>query len=151
MERPDEFQEIGKKLPYSEPVGFFDGLSEKTLGAAKSRNRTRKLILWRSVAVAASLIAVVLLGFLFQETTESVVVREIQNVSEPVVQEPEQQVEEPQIAAEVKKEIVAAPVILPSEGENVSDVLADLTDEELEQLAAMIKTDPFIEEAFRNN
>jgi hypothetical protein len=65
MEPIDEFKGIGKKMPYMAPDDFFEHASLKTLQEAKRREReSRKTIyLWRSVAVAASLAAVGLLGY----------------------------------------------------------------------------------------
>ena len=65
----NEFQKIGKKTPYNTPDGFFEQISEKTLQKAKQREKGRRsnLILWRTVAVAASLAALFLIGYLISD------------------------------------------------------------------------------------
>ncbi|MBW8325611.1 MAG: hypothetical protein K0M50_12675 [Prolixibacteraceae bacterium] len=155
MKQPDEFPGIGKKLPYSEPVGFFERFSEKTLEQAKLReqNRKRSLVLWRTVAVAASVSALALLGyFMFEpELPESPqIVQEKQPVEQPLIKEPEI-AKQPEIGTEIKKmatEKVPEKFIAEEKDmEEIGDVLADLSDEELQQLAAMYKADPFISES----
>lgn len=155
MKQSDEFPEIGKKLPYSEPIDFFEGFSEKTLQQAKLReqNRKRSLILWRTVAVAASISALALLGYFMYEpdlTESPQIVQEKQLVEKPIILEPEI-AQQPEIVAEIKKELSEKvqdkTVAEENDTEQLGDVLADLSDEELLQLAAMYKTDPFISES----
>lgn len=154
MEPTDEFRDFGKKLPYQEPAGFFEQLSEKTLQQAKLReqNRRKSLVLWRTVAFAASLSALAILGYYMLEPEKPVtnqIVQEQQPVeppqlkNQPIVKQPE--------VAEIKK--VAPDKVLEKieekeiNAEDIGDVLADLSDEELVQLAAMYKADPFISES----
>lgn len=156
MHEADEFQGMGKKLPYEAPVGFFDGISERTLAAAKRRSlaRTRRLFIWRSVAVAASLAAVVFLGFLIQdeETTKKELALEQKAFESPENNETERPILEQPVLTEVEKpkpEEEAPAVVLNDE--DMNDVLAELTDEELMELAAMYQADAFIDEAIQNN
>jgi len=155
MNNSDEFPGIGKKLPYSEPDGFFSGLSEKTLKEAKLReqNRRRITILWRSVAVAASISALAFLGyFMFEPDLKKShqIVQEKTLLEQPIISEPEI-VKETEVVAEYKKvvseEVTEAVVINEEKSEEIGDVLADLSDEELSQFAAMYKTDPFLSES----
>lgn len=155
MKQSDDFPRIGKKLPYREPIDFFEGLSEKTLRQAKLReqNRRRSLVLWRTVAVVASISAFALIGyFMFEpELTKSPqIVQEKQLPEQPLIKEQEI-AKQPEIVAEIKKEV---PEIVPEKiagkennAEEMGDILADLSDEELMQLAAMYKADPFISES----
>lgn len=154
MEPIDEFRDFGKKLPYREPTGFFEQLSEKTLQQAKlgEQNRRKSFVLWRTVAVAASLSALALLGyFMFEPEKPELqqIVQEKHLVEQPKIKNQEI-IKQPEVA-EIKK---AVPEKVPekivekeSNTEEISDVLADLSDEELLQLAAMYKTDPFISES----
>jgi hypothetical protein len=154
MEPTDEFRDFGKKLPYQEPKGFFEQLSEKTLQQAKLRGKSRRknLVLWRTVAVAASLSALALLGyFMFasEKPVNSPIVLEKQQVEQPKLKD-QVTIKQPKVAA-IKK---AVPENIPkkkveqvSDKEEISDVLAELSDEELLQLAAMYKADPFISES----
>jgi hypothetical protein len=155
MKQLDEFPEIGKKIPYREPVDFFEGLSEKTLQQAKLREqkRRRSLVLWRTLAVAASISALVLLGYFMYEpelVKSHQIVQEKQPVERPLVKEPEV-VKQPEIGTEIKKEVTekVSEKTVPegNDAEEISDVLADLSDEELQQLAAMYKADPFMSES----
>ncbi|BBE20528.1 hypothetical protein AQPE_4722 [Aquipluma nitroreducens] len=155
MKQLDEFPGIGKKLPFREPVGFFERFSEKTLQQAKLReqNRKRSLVLWRTVAVAASVSALALLGYFMFETelAESPqIVQEKQPVEQPLIKEPEI-AKQPEIGTEIKKKATEKVpekfVAEEKDTEEIGDLLADLSDEELLQLAAMYKTDPFMSES----
>lgn len=153
MKQPDEFPGIGKKLPYHEPVEFFERFSEKTLQQAKLReqNRKRSLVLWRTVAASVSALA--LLGYFMFEPElpeSSQIVQEKQPVEQSIIKEPEI-AKQPEIGTEIKKmatEKVPEKFIAEEKDmEEIGDVLADLSDEELQQLAAMYKADPFISES----
>jgi len=154
MEPTDEFRDFGKKLPYQEPEGFFEQLSEKALQQAKLReqNRRKSLVLWRTVAVAASLSALAILGYFMFEPEKPVtnqIVQEQQPVEPPQLKN-QAIIKQPEVA-EIKK--VAPEKVLEKieekeiNTEDIGDVLADLSDEELVQLAAMYKADPFISES----
>jgi hypothetical protein len=154
MEPTDEFRDFGKKLPYQEPTGFFDQLSEKTLNQAKLREQHRRkaVVLWRTVAVAASLSALALLGYFMFEPERPVnnpIVQEKQSVELQIV--PKQEIPEQPEVAEIKKaapEKVSEKIVAKENNtEEIADILADLSDEELSQLAAMYKADPFISES----
>jgi len=154
MEPTDEFRDFGKKLPYQEPAGFFEQLSEKTLQQAKLReqNRRKSLVLWRTVAIAASLSALAILGYYMFEPEKPVTnqtVQEQQPVEPPQLKN-QAIIKQPEVA-EIKK--VAPEKVFEKieekeiNTEDIGDVLADLSDEELVQLAAMYKADPFISES----
>lgn len=154
MEPINEFRDFGKKLPYQEPTGFFEQLSEKTLQQAKLReqHRIKRLFFLRNMAVAASLSALALLGyFMFEpeKTVESAFVLEKQSVEQQQINN-EDLKKQPEVT-EIKKPIqeIAPETSVANENstEEIGDVLADLSDEELMQLAAMYKADPFISES----
>jgi anti-sigma-K factor RskA len=153
MEPKDEFRDIGKKLPYQEPKDFFDQISAKTLERAKQhkRGQQKRLIVWRSVALAASLVAVAFLGLLIHNTekpAEIVTVKEIKPET-TIISGQNQQIKELTIAEPVKKAVEKNPVPEMKSTENMNDVLVDLSDEELMQLAAMYKSDLFMEEVMQ--
>ena len=147
----NEFQGIGKKNPYKVPDGFFENISEKTLLKAKEReqNHGKSRALWRTLAVAASMAAMVLLGyFIFEPDNKpatNLIVQNKQPVEQQIIQK--QKISKQPEVAEVKKAVPEKTVSDASSTEVVGDILADLSDEELLQLAAMIKTDPFISES----
>ena len=154
MEPTDEFRDFRKKLPYQEPTGFFDQFSEKTLQQAKRRDQSRRksLVLWRTIAVAASLSALALLGFYLFEPEKPVnnqIVLEQQPVEQPQIINQEK-VKQPEVAEiqKVAPEKVSETIVTKeTNAEEIGDVLADLSDEELLQLDAMFKADPFISES----
>ena len=155
MEPIDEFKNFGKKLPYQEPTGFFEKLAEKTLQQAKQREQSRRksIILWRTVAVAASLSALALLGYWGFETEKPVnnpVVLEQQPAEQPAI-DGQEIVNQTEIITETKKVVLEKVndkiVAEESNDEEIGDVLADLTDEELMQLAAIYQADLFISES----
>ena len=152
MEENNEFQKIGKKLPYKVSEDFFGQISEKTLREAKVRkqHKGKHIFLWRSVAAASLIAAAVLIGFLVinqpEETkltaqndqikTEQAIKQESPAQIQPVIEK------KPTKTPEKAKSVEA-------DNEKLTDVLTDLSDEELFQLAAMIKTDPFIGESIQ--
>lgn len=149
MELNDEFPEIGRKMPYQAPDDFFENVARKTLHGAKMRERKSRhaVYLWRSVAVAASIVALIFIGyFMFQNNIKPEVQVVVQK-NKPA----EQKVEE-KIAIQKLAEVTVvqkAPLknaVEEIQIENMEEILADLTEEELLQMAAMIKTDPFSEE-----
>lgn len=154
MNQPDNFPGIGKRLPYREPENFFYRLPERTLEKAKQRTQSTSSlrIVWKAVAVAASIAAVVFLVFISQNEPRLPVVAEIKSkaVEAPVIQEEQvstaqKEIETPKAEVPPKEQTVAIPE------ENVSDVLADLSDEDLLQMAAMFEADLFTEDRNLDN
>lgn len=152
MTEDHEFQPYGKEIPYKVPGDFFKTISEKTLLLARERdkNRRKNRIIWNTVAVAASVAAVFVLSFLIQD--DQIKPKSVQTTLEtkttPGSYLPHEQKIIHQRAGKETKEMipVGAPASRMAENELLSDVLADLTDEELRQMTAMIKTDPFTAE-----
>jgi hypothetical protein len=152
MEPIDEFKGIGKELPYKAPDNFFESAALKTLQEAKRREReSRKTTyLWRSAAVAASIAAIGLVGYFMLNTdtkTETqVVIQESKpaNQPNPVTVAVQPKADTLPVKESVKPKKVTQPAVVTEEPrENLDELLADLTDEELLQMAAMIKSDPF--------
>jgi len=148
----NNFPGIGKKMPYTAPDGFFEQISETILQKAKQRELIRKkyLFLWQSVAVAASLVGIALLGYNLSEPknsgTEILTLQEKRIDSVQMIQLVKKVTEKP-----VKEEIEHTASIKSIEKddcmEGINDVLADLSDDELLQLAATYKSDPFMYES----
>ena len=155
MQENNDFQGIGKKTPYKVPASFFENISEKTLLKAKQREQKRKksMALWRTMAVAASVVAVFFLGTIIsdpdikQET--SPMVRDIQSVEQQLIQNEEivKHSEDIEIKKAIPEKVNGSTIVEEKDSEKIGDILADLSDEELLQLAAMYKTDPFISES----
>lgn len=155
MQEDNEFQEIGKHTPYKVPDGFFDMISERTLQKSKAReqNRRKNLILWRTVVAAASLAALVSLTYFIAGTrlkSESDMISENTSpVEQQIATQKPEIAKQPEIA-KIKKTSTekrgAKIVAEENSAEDIGDVLAELSDEELSQLETMYKTDPFINE-----
>lgn len=146
----DEFQEIGKKLPYQVPDGFFDHLPQNTLNRARNINQKTKsvVLLWRTVGVAASLVAAVFLVTLLLKPGKQenhLLVQEHQPKTEKLIEPAPKAVEEP-TSQVVKNDPPQEKVPEVTTTEDLTDVLADLSDEELMQLNAMYQSDPLIGE-----
>ena len=151
MKEDTEFQGIGKKTPYKVPDGFFERISEKTLRKAKQReqNSRKILIAIRTFAVAASLSAIALLAY-FMTGTEKIEIKQLVQNKQTEVKDTIRQTEaiaKKITIAEVKKEAPAKTTIKETKPEEITDVLSELSDDELLQLAAMYKSDLLIDEA----
>jgi hypothetical protein len=156
----NEFQNIGKKMPYAVPEGFFDHITRDTLTEARRRQKSRKYrtILWSSLAVAASLGAILFLATRFapgiNEKTSSPIVQS--SPWQPSVRE----IEIPPDASGVRavkhnpaqQESSGNQVkeILVSENESLESVLASINDDDLILWVQSLKNDPF-EEITENN
>ncbi len=150
--RPDDFPGIGKQLPYKVPESFFDQISDKTLLESKRRSaRSKRILLWYS-GIAASILALALVGYWgFQQMPSSNSVAENKKVviPESVVQPQEPQASEikPSVAKPEKK-VKQAEIqkVAEDNDESIADILADLSEDELIQLEADNQSDPFMEE-----
>ncbi|GAB3195858.1 hypothetical protein ABID22_001638 [Pontibacter aydingkolensis] len=169
MEDKFDFDKVGKRMPYKVPQDFFDKITESTLAEAERRNNVTKqpkLLLWRALSVAASLVILFTVGyFMYTNRTapkENIIAAAQQDTLQntPVVngdlpetrELPNQETttakarpEKPTIAtapktpapAESQQPIQLAKTDRP---ETLDDVLASITDEELFLLAAKAET-----------
>jgi len=148
MKEHTDFEKIGKGTPFKVPQGFFEGISEKTLQKAKQReyDRKRRLVFRRVVTGIISVAAVVLLAFLIpspihqRESTFFAVEKTLDS------QEKLPDTIKPIPSKEVSEKVPALTIPSDNPAEDVRDVLADLSDEELIQLAVRYKSDPFLDE-----
>ena len=161
MEEYPEFQKIGKKTPYKVPEGFFEDISEKTLLNAKQKMQIhKKRLVFRSVMATIGAAAAVILFIFLKPGQEprpvsNLTAQKQQETTQPTIQIKQ---ETTQVAAikEIKEAVPAKNIPekstiteekIPEEYayEDVEDILNDLSDEELLQLAAMYKEDQFID------
>jgi len=147
MNKNTEFEKIGRKSIYKVPEGFFEQVSEKTLLMAKQReqNHRKMIIKLRTFAAAASLLAFALIGYfmLKLETKQIVQVKQTEVKQEvPKTAEIGTQI----TLAETMKVKPVKTIAKATSPEELTDVLADLSDDELLEMAAVYKSDPFIEE-----
>lgn len=150
----NEFQNIGKKMPYQVPEGFFDHITGDTLAEARRRGKSRKyrVLLWSSLAVAASLGAILFLVSLFAPGTR-------ENLPSPIVQSAPgaPSAREKAIPADTDLKVTGKSdteqQIRPrgreqnqvSENESIESILASIDDEELTAWVQSLKNDPFTE------
>lgn len=150
-----EFQEVGKKMPYTVPDGFFDGITEKTLEKARQREKARRkyVLIWRSMAIAASLTALIVTGYLLINLLPP---GKTGQTAQNITARPQNEVQNGELA-EVKDTLPVKEEFNNNESEatttteeiydeGINDLLTSLTNEELMELAAMLASDMFMEE-----
>jgi len=151
MKEDTEFQEIGKNTPYKVPDGFFEKISEKTLRKAKQReqNSRKILIKLRTFAVAASLAAIALLAYFMTGTEKPEIKQLVQSKQTEVIDTIRltEVISKKITITEIKKEAPVKTTIKETKPEEITDVLSELSDDELLQLAAMYKSDLFIDDS----
>ena len=156
MRDDNEFQIVGKKTPYKVPGDFFEKISEKTLLLAKLQDQKlrKNRVLWRTVSVAASLAAALFLGYMIlypgTKPESNMLVQEKQSTGQQLnrqKQEISEQSTVPLLSIAEPEKVPAKKITATDQTDDLSAVLADLTDDELQQMVAMLKTDPFISES----
>ena len=155
MTEKEDFLGYGKETPYAVLDGFFDTIAEKTLLLAKQKEpfRAKNRMLWQTIAAAASLAALFFIGYQTEFRHDAIESQLIAQDSQ--LQTNSKAAKEIEISNQInaikqsKHEIAKVPLAKPAGTaitEAVSDVLADFTDEELQQMAALYKSDPMIGE-----
>lgn len=159
MNLDSEFREIGKRMPYKVPDGFFENITEKTLEEARRREKTRKkyIVIWRSMAAAASLTALIVAGYLLfnlppqmnTRQTARDVISEFQNAdtNKEAIKEMKSLPSDKE-TGDNESELIAGNGSADEEG--INDFLTSLTNDELIELAAMYESDIFIEDTENN-
>ena len=155
MNYDSEFKQVGKKMPYYVPNGFFEGITEKTLDEARLREKSRRkyVLLWRSMAIAASLTALVAAGYLLINLLPpGKTGHNVQNITSGLQDEFKNE-EFKEVISTMPEEINYDNNNTESEtnsgsvnDDEINDMLTSLTREELLELAAMLTSDMFIEE-----
>jgi hypothetical protein len=159
MEEYNEFRQFGKETPYTTPTGFFETFSEKTLQKAITRKQnSRKIYIRRLIfSAAASIALLVYSGIHFIWKSDStpaikLIVQDTLHSVQPIFQANTAMPKERTVIGAKKTSIgkeIMKKIEVPEKAEALKDVLTDLTDEELQQIAAMYKTDPFINESIQ--
>ena len=146
-------------MPYSVPDGFFDRITERTLEEARLREKSRRkhVLIWRSMAIAASLTALIAIGYLVINLLKpGNTGQAVQNMTSGLQEEVKiEEFREVTDSIPVKNDYADKNTESKSTNrsmneEGINDVLTSLTDEELLELAAIIKSDMFIEETDNN-
>ena len=142
-------------MPYSVPDGFFDRITEKTLNEARQREKARRkyVLIWRSMAIAASLTALIVTGYLLINLLPP---GKTGQTAQNITAGPQNEVQNGELGIVIdtlpvkedydNKENEANTVNGITNEEGIDDVLSSLTNEELMELAAMLISDMFMEE-----
>ena len=154
MKNEFKFENIGKKVPYSVPDKFFEDITKLTLEKAHHRERKikrRKLLVFYSSA--ASLLILIATGFLLltnkQDKSETTIV---QSVTEEKVLQDIQSEEifwSDTIEIQIEDEPESQPVLQTHEN-SIDILIAEMSDEELQQLEAVINGELFLDEIINN-
>ena len=141
-----DFDKIGKQTPYKVPAGFFDEITTRTLEKAKERERKSKIRrIYAAVSVAASFLIVVSFAIVLNVQQQK---QQPENVSvaEPVKTEKllvdsvfADSAQVIKTEKETEKPVAAKP-------ETLDNLLAEMTDEELGQLADDLNDELFVDE-----
>jgi hypothetical protein len=156
MKTDDGFRHIGKETPYKIPAGFFESITENTLQQAilseknHKRNNIRRMVL----SVAASVAVLFFLGYYFIQnpavkTPLNMVAGKTQTSGQIIIQEKQESADQIAALETMKTSPVKSSVRKTTEkimAEGLNDVLSDMSDEEIQQMAAMYNSDTFINE-----
>lgn len=155
----DKFSDIGKVNPFEVPEGFFDKIAEETLSKAKLReNKSKKRIKLTRILVLFTSAAAVLLIAMFgpwniQKPGSEGIALNDENFKNEILEPGEVLAPETvnmikaEKAGNVKNvEIPTKNINFNEEGDDLNEVLADLSDEELQMIDNMYISDPFMEE-----
>jgi hypothetical protein len=145
----EQFHEIGKKIPYQVPDGFFDDITWKTMAEVKKRNRQgRKMIIfWSALSLVATLTLLITIrlpqlpktGVAEKEPAETSLQAQVssEDWDHPAANgSPEKGLDRSteRKPGEVKDDV-------PDDSRALAELLSTLTDEELLQLAARFTND----------
>ncbi len=150
----EQFHEIGKKIPYRIPDGFFDTITAQTLARIKTRKKVRrkKVILWSTLSLAASFaLLMMLLIPVSSEKDAMETIGDRASISEKTdgkgLNLPAMTTDIPAEKNDQLKDIATGEMkeALPDESKHLAELLSILPDEELLQLAARYTNDLLIE------
>lgn len=148
MKENIEFEKIGRNIPYEVPEGFFENVSQKTLRLIKQRElHQKKVFVTRMVAAAASLAVLVTMAFFLSRSGVNSDRKELtaQRIESPKGSERPISENTPNESRKILSEKSNAEKPPIHSGEKIDDILSDLSEEDLLQLAALYKADPFNE------
>jgi cell division protein FtsL len=145
-----EFEKFRNHNPYKVPDGFFGNITKQTLEKARQRERFSKIRKMRIVfSAAASVIILVVVGsVIFNQTKKDTQTALVQPVTEEIILE---EIQPEEIFVSDSDEISKHENMEAEPSENVSENLLDnliagLSDEDLQQLEAVIHEELLITE-----
>jgi hypothetical protein len=158
-----DFDKIGKNSSYEVPEGFFENISQRTLQKIKAREHKQQKILFltKILGATASLAILLTIAFIFKGTdpkiTDKMMITQekivpVQDTSSQYISfksTPPQKVKIVDMAKAPAKIQVAQAETDTSviKNEKIDDVLADMSVEELQQMAILYKADPFTDDS----
>lgn len=152
MQDNEEFQQIGKEIPYKVPPGFFESFAEKTLKEAIVREQIHKRnnIIRLFLSVAASIALLFYLGLHLRQDSDliqspNLIAEGTKPTNQSVTKTSGETIKHKDFN-ELKKEI---PMTIQEKTEVLRDILSDLSDDDLDQIAIRYKTDTFINESLQ--
>jgi hypothetical protein len=159
MQDYDEFQQIGKEIPFEVPAGFFESFAEKTLKKAISREHIHKKnnLLRLIFSVAASVALLFYLGLHFKQNPAPIpvpnLIAERTKPTNQSVNKLSRETLNPKNIVELNKvipeKINEKELTTQEKTEVLRDILSDLSDDDLQQMAIRYKTDAFINESLQ--
>ena len=154
MKNEFKFEKIGKKVPYSVPDRFFENITKLTLEKARQRERKIKirklLVLYSS---AASILILIATGFFLltnkQDHPETTIVQSV--TEEKILQDiqPEEIFRTDTIEKQIEDESENQPALQTHEN-SIDILIAEMSDEELQQLEAVVNGELFLDEIINN-
>lgn len=151
MNNTYDFEKLGKKTPYTVPDGFFDEITNSTLEKAKKRERqykTRKLIFaW---SAAASFFIILSVGIFLSTNrrlaapSTQIAVEKVDTVNRFDSVRSEENGVQPELKNPDTKFDKEA--VMENSNETIDDLLAEMDEEELQQMAELLSGELFIDE-----
>ena len=155
MKTEPEFPQIGKRMTYKVPEGFFDRITEETIWKARRREKSRIKIIFftRITGVAALITGLVIAGFWTvnrmnqPDPTSAQIPAGLQADTSKL--DKTKSIERAYMADQsgAQKSVSESSGKYSAEDESLDEVLASLTDDELLLLAAQSEADIFMEES----
>ena len=152
MKNEKEFKEIGKKVPYQIPQDFFDTITEKTLQKAKLRSRNRNikhLLIWTSAA-ASVIVILIFSGLVINPFPKVQKLETVAQSNENLPEVKPEIIRDSAIAFEIEPDEndqePSSEDISEYQDETFENLLASLTEEELQALAGQIIAEIYFNE-----
>ena len=151
METEFGFEEIGQKTTYKVPDGFFARVSSDTLIKARQREQFRKTnrLIWRTIVVAASLVTILYFSYFRSEPLKSglnqIILGDHSEANQ--MDNPPETISNSILVAESTNLVLHKRLRIETPTVELNTVLSEMTDEELQQMAAMYKNDIFFGES----
>jgi hypothetical protein len=151
MKNDNDFEEFGKKIPYSVPDDFFKNITIKTLGKAKEeirKSRISKIII--SVSVAATVLIVFSIGFSVLKSNQQK--QEIVITQNQLPEKPEIEIQRDEMIQYETEEKATENINIEAhteetdQPETIEDLFAQMNEDELRELASILSDELFFDD-----